>query len=86
LANSFSVILLDEIEKARGNIFDLLLPLIGEGRLTDDRGQTVSFCNTIVIMTSNIGAELYGKERFGLQTHTGQDLDVVEKDLIKKIK
>ncbi|MCL0060034.1 ATP-dependent Clp protease ATP-binding subunit [Dehalococcoidia bacterium] len=86
LANPFSVILLDEIEKAHGNIFDLLLPLMGEGRLTDDSGRTVSFCNTIVIMTSNIGAELYGKERFGLKTDTRQDPDVVEKDLLKKVK
>lgn len=83
LANPFSVILLDEIEKAHGNIFDLLLPLMGEGRLTDDSGRTVSFCNTIVIMTSNIGSELYGKKHLGLQK---QNLDVVEKDLIKKTK
>jgi len=53
----FSVLLFDEIEKAHSNFFDLLLQLLSEGRLTDSRGQLVNFCSTIIIMTSNIGAE-----------------------------
>jgi ATP-dependent Clp protease ATP-binding subunit ClpC len=52
----FSVLLLDEIEKAHPAVFDLLLQVTGEGRLTDGRGRTAYFHNTIVIMTSNLGA------------------------------
>ena len=51
----FSVILLDEIEKAHPSVFDLLLGVLGEGRLTDARGRTAYFHNAIVIMTSNLG-------------------------------
>jgi len=52
----FSVLLLDEIEKAHSGVFDLLLQVTGEGRLTDARGRTAYFHNSIVIMTSNLGA------------------------------
>jgi len=52
----FCVVLLDEIEKAHPAVFDLLLALLGEGRLSDARGKTTNFCNCIVIMTSNLGA------------------------------
>ncbi|MBC8071969.1 MAG: ATP-dependent Clp protease ATP-binding subunit, partial [Deltaproteobacteria bacterium] len=52
----FCVLLLDEIEKAHPAVFDLLLQVLGEGRLTDARGQTTHFHNAIVIMTSNLGA------------------------------
>ncbi len=52
----FSVLLLDEIEKADAAVFDLLLQVLGEGRLTDARGRTTNFGNTIIIMTSNLGA------------------------------
>lgn len=60
----FGVVLLDEIEKADGSVHDLLLQLLGEGRLTDAHGRMVSFRNTVVLMTSNLGAETSGK-RFG---------------------
>jgi hypothetical protein len=53
----FSVVLLDEIEKADGMVFDLLLQVLGEGRLTDGQGRTADFCSSIIIMTSNIGAQ-----------------------------
>ena len=53
--NPFCVLLFDEIEKAHPEVFDMLLQLLGEGRLTDARGQTVDFTNCIVIMTSNLG-------------------------------
>jgi ATP-dependent Clp protease ATP-binding subunit ClpC len=53
----FSVILLDEIEKADSGVFDLLLQVLGEGRLTDGTGRTVSFAHAVVIMTSNLGAD-----------------------------
>ncbi|MCB9644630.1 MAG: ATP-dependent Clp protease ATP-binding subunit [Myxococcales bacterium] len=51
----FSVILLDEIEKGHPAVFDALLQVLGEGRLTNAAGRTVNFCNTVVIMTSNLG-------------------------------
>ncbi len=54
----YSVILLDEIEKAHPEVFNILLQLLDEGRLTDNQGRTVDFKNTIVIMTSNIGSHL----------------------------
>jgi len=55
----YSVILLDEIEKAHGDVFNLLLQILDDGRLTDGHGHTVDFKNTVIIMTSNIGSHLY---------------------------
>jgi ATP-dependent Clp protease ATP-binding subunit ClpB len=55
----YSVILLDEIEKAHGDVFNLLLQILDDGRLTDGHGRTVDFKNTVIIMTSNIGSHLY---------------------------
>ena len=54
----YSVILLDEIEKAHPDVFNILLQVLGDGRLTDNKGRTVDFKNTILIMTSNAGAEI----------------------------
>jgi ATP-dependent Clp protease ATP-binding subunit ClpC len=54
----YSVILLDEIEKAHPDVFNVLLQVLDDGRLTDGQGRTVSFKNTIIVMTSNIGADL----------------------------
>ena len=54
----YQVVLLDEIEKAHSEIYNILLQVFDEGRLTDSHGRTVNFKNTIIIMTSNIGAEL----------------------------
>ncbi len=53
----YSVLLLDEIEKAHPDVFNLLLQILDEGRLTDGHGRTVDFKNSVVIMTSNIGSE-----------------------------
>ena len=58
----YSVVLLDEIEKAHPDVFNLLLQMLEEGRLTDSFGRKVDFRNTIIIMTSNIGAELLKKQ------------------------
>ncbi len=55
----FSVLLFDEIEKADPGFYDLLLQILGEGRLSDDRGEVANFCSCIIIMTSNIGASDY---------------------------
>jgi len=54
----YSVILLDEIEKAHPDVFNLLLQVLDEGRLTDSKGRTVNFRNTLIVMTSNLGAHL----------------------------
>ena len=58
----YSVILLDEIEKAHPDVFNILLQVLDDGRLTDNKGRTVDFKNTIVIMTSNVGAGLKDRE------------------------
>jgi len=58
----YSVVLLDEIEKAHPDVFNLLLQMLEEGRLTDSFGRKVDFKNTIIIMTSNIGAEMLKKQ------------------------
>ncbi len=61
----FCVLLFDEIEKADATFYDLLLQILSEGRLTDNRGKLVNFCSTIIIMTSNIGAESLQSNRIG---------------------
>jgi ATP-dependent Clp protease ATP-binding subunit ClpC len=53
----YSVLLLDEIEKAHADVFNILLQILDDGRLTDAQGRTVDFKNTVIIMTSNMGAE-----------------------------
>ncbi len=55
----YSVVLFDEIEKAHGDVFNVLLQLLDDGRLTDGQGRTVDFRNTVVIMTSNLGSHLF---------------------------
>ncbi len=55
--NPYSIVLLDEIEKAHPDVFNLLLQVLDDGRLTDGHGRTVDFRNTVVIMTSNLGSE-----------------------------
>jgi ATP-dependent Clp protease ATP-binding subunit ClpB len=57
----YSVLLLDEIEKAHADVFNILLQLLDDGRLTDGQGRTVDFRNTIVIMTSNLGSALFSE-------------------------
>ncbi len=57
----YSVVLLDEIEKAHPEVFNILLQVLEDGRLTDSKGRTVDFRNTLIIMTSNVGAELIKK-------------------------
>ena len=86
----YSVVLLDEIEKAHPDVFNILLQVLDDGRLTDNKGRTVDFRNTIVIMTSNMGAQII-QERFAAAAD-GKKLDpeTVEKtrdevvDLLKQ--
>jgi ATP-dependent Clp protease ATP-binding subunit ClpC len=70
----YSVVLLDEIEKAHPDVFNMLLQLLEDGRLTDNKGRTVSFDNTVVIMTSNAGAYLIP----GADEMRGQEEEVRE--------
>ena len=58
----YSVVLLDEIEKAHPEVFNILLQIMDDGRLTDAKGRKVDFRNTIIIMTSNVGAELIKRD------------------------
>jgi len=74
----FSIILLDEVEKAHSDIFNALLQIMDDGRLTDGKGRTVDFKNTIIIMTSNLGSTLIKKEDIGFTS-----LNKVEKDQSK---
>ncbi len=81
----YSVVLLDEIEKAHPDIFNLLLQILDDGRLTDSEGRTVSFKNTIVIMTSNIGSreiEDFGKG-LGFAT-SGRDIRRDRQSVLEK--
>ncbi len=67
----YSVVLFDEIEKAHPDVFNILLQILDDGRLTDSQGRTVNFRNTVIIMTSNIGSSY-------ILEHTGDDQAVVE--------
>jgi ATP-dependent Clp protease ATP-binding subunit ClpB len=62
----YSVVLLDEIEKAHPDVFNILLQVLDDGRLTDNKGRTVNFKNTIIIMTSNIGSHLIMEKMEGM--------------------
>lgn len=73
----YSVILFDEIEKAHQDVFNILLQVLDDGRLTDSKGRTVNFKNTIIIMTSNIGSNLI-QERFENLTSQNEDALVEE--------
>ena len=59
----YQVVLLDEIEKAHPDVFNVLLQVLDDGRLTDGQGRTVDFKNTVIIMTSNIGSSAIARQR-----------------------
>ena len=69
----YSVVLLDEIEKAHPDVFNVLLQVLDDGRLTDSQGRTVSFKNTVLIMTSNIGSDLISGTRRSVGFGMGAD-------------
>jgi len=79
----YSVILLDEIEKAHPDVFNILLQILDDGRLTDAKGRTVDFSNTVIIMTSNVGSEKImnlTKEEFE------KNYEKIKEDLMKELK
>src|SRR5437899_2103153 len=65
----YSVVLFDEIEKAHPDVFHMLLQILDDGRLTDGQGRTVSFKNTVIVMTSNIGTGMVEKNTIGFSVH-----------------
>jgi ATP-dependent Clp protease ATP-binding subunit ClpC len=84
----YSVVLLDEIEKAHADVFNILLQVLEEGRLTDSLGRVVDFRNTVIIMTSNIGVDVLKKQgSLGFATRTEEDTYEKMKDkLLTEVK
>lgn len=84
----YSVVLLDEIEKAHSDVFNILLQVLDEGRLTDNQGRTVNFKNTIVIMTSNLGSHIIHEHLERINEENIQqimgNLRMLLSDLLKK--
>ncbi|WP_019227729.1 ATP-dependent Clp protease ATP-binding subunit [Sedimentibacter sp. B4] len=79
----YSVVLFDEIEKAHPDVFNILLQILDDGRLTDAKGRTVDFKNTVIIMTSNVGASTIKKQRtLGFASNSSNE----EKDEYEKMK
>ena len=87
----YAVILLDEIEKAHPDVMNILLQILDDGRLTDSNGRTVDFKNTVIIMTSNIGARLItDKKNLGFGNSSGEDsakeYENTKKDVMAELK
>src|SRR5712672_964247 len=83
----YSVVLLDEIEKAHPDVWNMLLQIMEEGRLTDNVGRVIDFKNTILIMTTNIGAgEIMGRTPFGLASARQQNADANYAEMKGKLK
>ncbi len=84
----YSVVLLDEIEKAHPDVFNILLQVLDDGRLTDNKGRTANFRNTIIIMTSNLGAEIIRDAYEDLGIEDGAEIQARTKlkvfDLLKR--
>ena len=88
--NPYSVILLDEIEKAHPDIFNILLQIMEDGRLTDSKGKVINFKNTIIIMTSNIGAHSIKKQKtMGFATDGNEkntEYEKMKENILEEIK
>ena len=86
----YSVVLLDEVEKAHPDVFNMLLQILEDGRLTDNTGRTVSFKNTILVMTSNAGAHTISTHRamgFGAaQKDEARDYEAMKESVMKEVK
>ena len=83
----YSVVLFDEIEKAHPDVFNILLQVLDDGRLTDNKGRTVNFKNTIIIMTSNLGSQ-YIQERFENLNDTNREATIndTRKNVLEMLK
>ena len=92
--NPYSVILFDEIEKAHPDVMNMLLQILDDGRLTDSNGRTVNFKNTVIIMTSNVGARLItDKKSLGFSTsnkdeknESEKEYESIKKDVMQELK
>jgi ATP-dependent Clp protease ATP-binding subunit ClpC len=84
----YSVVLLDEIEKAHPDVYNILLQVLEDGRLTDTTGRVVDFCNTVLIMTSNLGtAEITRKSGLGFAAHAqAMDMSSIKERLLSELK
>jgi ATP-dependent Clp protease ATP-binding subunit ClpB len=83
----YSVVLFDEIEKAHPDTFNILLQMLDDGRLTDNKGRLINFKNTIIIMTSNIGSEIILNEFEGLEENEMyQKIPFVQNELLNHLK
>ncbi|MGY1815226.1 ATP-dependent Clp protease ATP-binding subunit [Blastococcus sp. SYSU D00820] len=82
----YSVVLLDEIEKAHPDVFNTLLQVLDDGRLTDSQGRTVDFKNTVVIMTSNLGSELVVGRRQPLGFGAGSAGDALRDQVMRRLR
>lgn len=87
--NPYSVVLFDEIEKAHPDVFNILLQVLDDGRITDSKGRTVNFKNTIIIMTSNAGASrIVDPKNLGFATKTDEkkDYDTMRGNVMEEVK
>ena len=81
----YTVVLFDEIEKAHPDVFNLMLQIFEDGRLTDSKGRTIDFKNTLLIMTSNVGSKVIEKGGGGLGFELGEDLSTSHYNRIKTL-
>ncbi|MBE6737546.1 MAG: ATP-dependent Clp protease ATP-binding subunit [Ruminococcaceae bacterium] len=86
--NPYSVILFDEIEKAHPDVFNILLQILEDGRLTDSKGRTVNFKNTVIIMTSNVGARLITdkKATLGFSNDEAKEQENIKEKVMEELK
>ncbi len=87
--NPYSVVLFDEIEKAHPDVFNILLQVLDDGHITDSKGRKVSFKNTILIMTSNVGAKRIVEPKnlgFSSRTSKEQDYESMKKNVMEEVK
>ena len=87
--NPYSVVLFDEIEKAHPDVFNVLLQVLDDGHITDSKGRKVSFKNTILIMTSNVGAKRIVEPKnlgFSSRTTKDQDYETMKKNVMEEVK
>ena len=85
----YSVVLLDEVEKAHPDVFNILLQIMEDGRLTDNTGRVVNFKNTIIVMTSNAGAHAIGHSRvlgFGSAIDLARSYEAMKEQVMKEVK
>ncbi|WP_127160567.1 ATP-dependent Clp protease ATP-binding subunit [Veillonella sp. VA137] len=89
----YSVVLFDEVEKAHPDFFNILLQVLDDGRLTDNQGRTVDFRNTVIIMTSNLGAQYLKEDAAAMgflaakgEEESGKDKESMKKDVLQAVK